>query len=70
MEAMSEGISDTLVGQTEKLIGMQEKNKEVQGLLEKANSLVDSMWFKQKKNKLILGALAAAIVLFIVYRML
>lgn len=67
---MSEGISDTLVGQTEKLIGMQEKNKEVQGLLEKANSLVDSMWFKQKKNKLILGALAAAIVLFIVYRML
>jgi|JI6StandDraft_1071083.scaffolds.fasta_scaffold13215_5 hypothetical protein len=70
MEAMSESISDTLVGQTEKLIGMQEKNKEVQGLLEKANSLVDSMWFKQKKNKLILGALAAAIVLFIVYRML
>lgn len=67
MEAMSDSISDNLAGQTEKLSLMKQKNTEVQGLLDRANSLVDSMWFKQKKNKLILSVVVALLVLFVMY---
>lgn len=52
------------------MISAKQKTKEVQGLLDQSNALVDSMWWKQKKNKFILGGLAAFVLLFVLYHMI
>jgi hypothetical protein len=50
------------------MLGAKNKTAEVQNVLGQAKKLIDSMWLKEKKNKLILAIVFSVIVLFIIYR--